>query len=104
MNTKRLTLIPLLLVATIGYTTSEAGALSGKITITGQIVEAPCTLQSNEQSIKTSCWVDYQTLESQVDTQTLRTSNQAFYLSGKGLSIAYKEQRANTQLYQVNYQ
>jgi hypothetical protein len=43
-------------------------------------------------------------MEHEVQTQALRATNQAFYLDDKGLSIAYKEQRANTQLYQVDYQ
>lgn len=105
MNVKKwMTLLPLVLVSAIGYTTSEAATLSGKITIVGQVVEAPCSLQSNAQSINTSCWIDYKTLNNQVDANALRTSNQAFYLSDKGLSIAYKEQRANIHLYQVSYQ
>ncbi|VXC36486.1 hypothetical protein [Pseudomonas sp. 8O] len=105
MNAKRqLTLLPLLLVAAIGYSTSEAAALSGQITVTGQIVEAPCTLQGNTQSINTSCWVNYKTQNNHINAQALRSSNQAVYIDSRGLSIAYKEQRANTHLYQVDYQ
>ena len=105
MNAKKqLSLLPLILVAALGYTNSEAAGLSGKITVTGQIVEGPCTLQGDAQAITTSCWVKYKTLDNQIDAQALRTSSQSYYLSEKGLSIAYKEQRANTHLYQVNYQ
>ncbi|WP_192985597.1 hypothetical protein [Pseudomonas sp. EggHat1] len=105
MNAKtRLASLPLVLVAALGCSTSQAATLSGKITVTGQIVEAPCTLQSNVQLISTSCWINYKTMEHEVQTQALRATNQAFYLDDKGLSIAYKEQRANTQLYQVDYQ
>lgn len=105
MNTKKqLSLLPLVLVAMFGYANSEAAALSGKLTVSGQVVEGPCKLQSNAQSINTSCWVNYKTLNDQIDTQALRTSKQPYYLDEKGLSIAYKEQRASTHLYQVNYQ
>lgn len=101
---QRLSALPLMLVAGFSVSATDAAPLTGQITVVGQILEAPCVLSRDIQSIAASCWISQQTLSRHIDTAALRTSNTVFYLEDKGLSLAFKEQRANTHLYQVSYQ
>lgn len=77
--------------------------LTGRINVTGQIVEGPCQISTTHTNLLLSCWVSVREIRQSVSMAVLRASHKIFSIPGKGVTVKYLDKRGATLLYAVNY-
>lgn len=80
-----------------------ASNASGVIHVTGEIVEAPCKVQTVKTSLQLSCWVGTKKIYESVNMVLHDKGQGRHYIHSKGVTIEHVAKVSNISLYTINY-
>lgn len=80
-----------------------AGNTSGVLHVTGEIVEAPCKIQTVKTTLQLFCWVGTQEIYESIDMMLSDRIQGRHYIYSKGVSIEHVSKISNISLYTINY-